>query len=435
MTFTAIHNFAEMPVEGKKAYLSYLCTQEPEPDDQLKAQLKMLMRADEDDAVRAMAIQLAGASVDEKNLRDTLTNLMPQLPKGSMSRDILISLLITALSDEIGEVKTWGIGLLQAHENINPENNLELFDFISKNLDNETASLHLRWHCILGLAHVGTRQAIDKLLVFGKKLFLKLPLSSEGDVETSDKFLAEKTAYSLGLAVEKICAYGKTREALHLLERTAGRLTSDNSSAKTANWAISRIKNYRCEILASSCVMPTVESIRRFFSFRFSVKLAGVCAAACLVLVIVKYNTGINVNISMSGIRDKTSMRGNSTPAGEFEVNQGGVLKSGDSFRITFNADKDAYVRVLLYDSSKEITELFSDKVSAGKNIVISTAKDGAKLQLDNVVGTETIYVLASKIPIEDFDKKLDELKKSGIDKINHIFLNTSIQIFRFGHE
>ncbi|NJL59737.1 MAG: DUF4384 domain-containing protein [Desulfobacteraceae bacterium] len=92
------------------------------------------------------------------------------------------------------------------------------------------------------------------------------------------------------------------------------------------------------------------------------------------------------------------------TTASEFEVKEGSVLKSGDHFNIRLISNKDAYLYVLLYDSSGEITALFSDnKVSAGKTIVIANSEDGSELMLDDTVGDETLYFLTSDLPIEDF--------------------------------
>jgi hypothetical protein len=452
---SVINHFDNMPLAVKKAYLTYLCADGYDPDDyRIRTGLKTLLNDKEDDDVRAIAIQLLGDSVDEKDVRESLKTLIPELPKNSTSYDFLKSLLITALSDEIEEVRTWGIGLIREHEKINPENNTELSDFLSRNLDNEAAALHLRWHCALGLAQMGTRQAIDKLLVFGKKLFLKIPVSSEGDSETPDKFLAEKTAYSLGLAAEKICMYGKKEEAILLLERIANRLESDGNDARTVNWASARITECLCTpVISAPTIVPIIESIRRFFirSFSFrcyrffndrAINLIGAGASVCFVLIAAIYynssDTSINVNISIRSIREKASpnMRGSSrTVSGDFEISNGGVLKSGDYINVSFKPDKDAYICILLYDTSKEITELFSDKVYSEKTILISTTKQGARLQLDDVPGMETIYVLASKTPIENFDQKLNELRKTGVSEIDRVFPNTSIQTFRFRHE
>jgi len=449
-----INHFENMPTQVKKAYLTYLCTNGYDSDDQrIRTGLTSLLTDKEDDAVRAIAIQLLGASVDESDIRESLKALMPTLPKNSTCYDVMKSLLITALSDEIEDVRAWGIEIIREYEKINPENNTELFDFLARNLDNENAALHLRWHCTLGLAQLGTRQAADKLLVFGKKLLLTIP---DSDEHTPDKFLAEKTAYSLGLAAEKICAYGKKQEAILLLERIANRLASEGNDARTVSWAIGRINETRCApVISAPSVVPFFESIRRFFSQTFSFKFAGAIAAACLVLIVARFpdrfdeivvkiisfhpeSDKIVVNVSMRGIRDNatSTMRGSSSlRTGEFDVADGGILKSGDYFNISFKPDKNAYIRVLLYDSSKEITELFSDKAYSDKNILISTTKQGEKLQLDDVPGTEIVYILASKNPIENFDKKLEELRKIGMDKIQQVFPNTSIQTFRFRHE
>ncbi len=432
---TIIQNIGNMSLDIKKAYLTYLYTNESEQSEQVKAWLKTLLKPDEDDAVRAMAIQIMGASVDEQEIRESLTEILPQLPKESASYCFIKSLMITALSDDIDEVRAWGKRMIREYEQINTDNNNEISDFLYRNLDNENAPVHLRWHCALGLAYIGTKQAVDKLMFFCKKLLLKMPIDSNSEYSDSEniyRILAEKAAYSIGTAAEKICAYGKSADALGVLQRISERIGENGSVI----WALDRFKNIRSAIPEQDMTYRYFfQSFSQFLTHVFTFRFAGAVAAACLVIVVILYKPE-TANISIIGIRGNAlpDSRGK-TSASEFEIKEGGSLKSGDHFNIRVVNHKDAYLYVLLHDSAGEITKLFSDKVYAGKPIVISKSEDGSKLILDDTVGDETLYFLTSDIPIEDFDKKLDVLRKTDTDQIQQIFPKTLIRTFRIRHE
>lgn len=430
-----IQDIGNMPSDIKKAYLTYLYTNESEQSEQVKARLKTLLKPDEDDAVRAMAIQIMGASVDEQEIRESLTEILPELSKESASYCFIKSLMITALSDDMDEVRAWGKRMIREYEQINTDNNNEISDFLYRTLDNENAPVHLRWHCALGLAYIGTKQAVDKLMFFCKKLLFKMPIgpnSESADSENIDKILAEKAAYSIGTAAEKICAYGKSADALGVLQRISERIGENGS----VTWASDRFKHIRSAISEQHTTdRHFFQSFSQFLIHIFTFRFAGAIAAACLVIIVILYKPE-TADIRIVGIRGNAlpDTRGK-TSASEFEIKEGGSLKSGDSFNIRFVNHKDAYLYVLLYDSAGEITELFSDKVSSGKAIVIANSKDGSKLILDDTVGDEILYFLTSEAPIEDFDKKLDILRKTDMDQIQQIFPKTSIRTFRFGHE
>lgn len=124
----------------------------------------------------------------------------------------------------------------------------------------------------------------------------------------------------------------------------------------------------------------------------------------------------------------------------DVEVQDGGVLHSGDMFRIKFELEQEAYVYLLSLDSLENLTRLFPEKdtdvpvkVKAHEAYIVPEG-DGW-FRLDNSTGRETIYLLASATSVEDIDQRIDQLKKSGIDKITEIFPGVKIQSFRFRHE
>ena len=99
-------------------------------------------------------------------------------------------------------------------------------------------------------------------------------------------------------------------------------------------------------------------------------------------------------------------------PENFFEVTDTTILKSGDFFKINFKLESRANFYVLfkfangeyyLYHSASNLTE----KSTSG---AITTSLDW--LELDNNIGTETIYLIASKEPLTELEQLL--LKYQG---------------------
>jgi len=124
----------------------------------------------------------------------------------------------------------------------------------------------------------------------------------------------------------------------------------------------------------------------------------------------------------------------------EVEVSDGGVLHSGDMFKIRFELKKGAYVYVLALDSLGNLTRLFPEKVAgapvrvSAKKAYIFPEKD-RWLLLDNNPGLEKFYLIASPEPISDIEKKISQLKNLGTDEISKMFPGVKIQALRFKHE
>ena len=175
-------------------------------------------------------------------------------------------------------------------------------------------------------------------------------------------------------------------------------------------------------------------------------KIITAMATACLILATLtlyrSYQTPfkwpVSVTITLIGnpiALSSTRTKGVTTSIpGEFEVKVGGVLKTGDFFKIKVETDKDAYVYVVFYDSSEQISApLIDDQLTAGRLHLISDGNYG--FELDENTGVEIIYALASKEVIEDFDKRVEELKERGIGEISRVFPEASVQSFSFRHE
>jgi S1-C subfamily serine protease len=104
-------------------------------------------------------------------------------------------------------------------------------------------------------------------------------------------------------------------------------------------------------------------------------------------------------------------------------IEQGGVLRSGDKFQVSFKASKDSYVYIFLQDSKGEISQLLPHpKVEQSNRVIkddeyVIPAKD-KWFWLDENVGKETIYILAMENPLDAAESVMSTLKSSGIDKL-----------------
>jgi len=132
--------------------------------------------------------------------------------------------------------------------------------------------------------------------------------------------------------------------------------------------------------------------------------------------------------------------RGTTPVYKETELQEGNTLRSGDSFRIKFELRKGAYVCLLVLNSQGDLTKLFPGKATssvfrAEPGVTYFVPQDDEWFQLDDNKGVERIYLLVSSAPIGDIDQKIDQLKKSGIDKIVSLFPGVKIQSFSFKHE
>jgi S1-C subfamily serine protease len=109
--------------------------------------------------------------------------------------------------------------------------------------------------------------------------------------------------------------------------------------------------------------------------------------------------------------------------SGKILIDQSGVLRSGDKFQVSFKASQNSYVYVILHDSKGEISQLFPNpKVELSTkvikdNVYVIPAKN-KWFWLDENVGKETIYLLATKNPLVDTQTVMNTLKTEGIGKL-----------------
>ena len=183
-------------------------------------------------------------------------------------------------------------------------------------------------------------------------------------------------------------------------------------------------------------------AISDFFGKGFSLK--PVAAFATIVLLIfggiyvlrdkagLPPDTPYAIQIMLQG-KTQSGFRGGQPEYKEFQVEPGGAMKSDDYFRFQTKIDKDAYVYVVFQDSSGSIESLEKDFIAGGKDFFLP---DGNKwYHLDKNTGMEKLYLLASKNKIDDFAKRINDLKSGGIENIKKAFPKATVQSFSFEHQ
>ncbi|OQX02286.1 MAG: hypothetical protein BWK80_58195, partial [Desulfobacteraceae bacterium IS3] len=159
-------------------------------------------------------------------------------PKNSLSYNAVRELMITALFVGSEEVKSWGAAQLKEKENIDPHNQTKLVNYLKNILNDFNVPLRLRWHVALALANHGTPDAIDALISFAQYLTERLPKKQTDDYYDSENlFLAEKIAYCIGFAADKMQLSQLSKAAEFL-----GKIINIIEESSQIQWATERIK-------------------------------------------------------------------------------------------------------------------------------------------------------------------------------------------------
>lgn len=171
-------------------------------------------------------------------------------------------------------------------------------------------------------------------------------------------------------------------------------------------------------------------------------RYASALAVACLCIVTVFHlstgdkNQPIPLTATMADfyvLGGKTIItRGGDEKIEKIKIKQGDVLNSGDPFYIEFRLDQDAYTYVISIDSKGQVAELYSGKVKADHTVQIP--EQGGPFRLDSNTGTEFIYLLIAREPIENFSDILTTLTGKSEDSIKQILPNVTIYSSHFLH-
>lgn len=465
MRLPSISEFNAMPNESKSTFLHYLRETEDYLNDAARDWLKEMMVFEADDILRAMMAEMAGAHVDEKEIRSLLEKLMGEIPNSSLTYQMILALLITAVSDEMAAVREWGGRLLQEEESVNPADPGAFADYLWKILDNPKLSPYPRWHAALVLSDLKTEKGAERLIDFLRK-------ASENPVyETSgsqikemkwegERLVAEKVIYAIALSAQRIATAGMIEEAIERIEKIASKIyPEEGASHPTISWSYRQLaarkkqneKEDVPETIAekrerkASLTDRLLEILWEFFSVKNFQRFGTVAAGACLVLVIALYgllkgpdqivNRPVFLQFNLLGNTDRSPIpsRGENGSTEVFEVRPGGSLKSGEYYKIRFKLDRDAFIYIISHDSSGQITGINAGKRKGGMVHTVPESRYG--FQLDDKIGEETLYLLAAASPIEDFENRYKRLEESGIRKMEEIFPNATITALSFMHE
>jgi hypothetical protein len=137
------------------------------------------------------------------------------------------------------------------------------------------------------------------------------------------------------------------------------------------------------------------------------------------------------IQIMMEG-RTQTGFRGGQPEYKEFQVEQGGNMVSGEYFRFDVTIDSDAFVYVVFQDSSGAIQAMEAGFVAGGTELTIPDGDNW--FHLDDNIGTEKLFLVASKDRISGFTGKVEKLKQGGIDTIDKVFPDATVKTFSFDH-
>ena len=91
----------------------------------------------------------------------------------------------------------------------------------------------------------------------------------------------------------------------------------------------------------------------------------------------------------------------------EVTIEEGSILRSKDKFKVQFETKKDAYVYIIIHDSLNKANLLFPDpRITLSNNVKANSSHTVPTSEhwfwLDENVGIETVYVLASETPLDN---------------------------------
>ena len=119
------------------------------------------------------------------------------------------------------------------------------------------------------------------------------------------------------------------------------------------------------------------------------------------------------LEISIKIIGQRTDADGS---VSKITIKEGGILQSKDKFKVQFETNKDASVYIIIHDSLNKANLLFpgreielSNNIKKNSSYVVPASNRW--FWLDENVGIETVFVLASESPLDDIKALLHEME------------------------
>jgi hypothetical protein len=188
----------------------------------------------------------------------------------------------------------------------------------------------------------------------------------------------------------------------------------------------------------ASPLSKIIDSISEFFSGGFGLKPVATFATIAMIMFMGiyvlrdgPYNSPYGVEILLHG-RTQIGFRGEPEYK-NFLVESGGKMNSGDYFRFQVKIDDDAFVYVVFNDSLGNIQSLEKGYIATGNDVFLPD--DEQWFHLDKNTGTEKLYLVVSSNRIKDFSGRVEKLKSDGIDSIEKVFPDATINSFSFEHQ
>jgi hypothetical protein len=187
------------------------------------------------------------------------------------------------------------------------------------------------------------------------------------------------------------------------------------------------------------------EQTKEFFSFRWIMQpipipiKSGVAALLVILFISTAYfyyqqEGAMILNMEVIKHAKITSERG--IPKEEIKekiIKEGDLLNSGDYYQIKFGLNQDAYVYILLHDSTGKLYPApeveFPLQYKEDLEMLILPDKERGYI-LDKNIGTETVFVLASKKPISNVEQTIISLQNLSKEKVLEI-LKTKVNVVK----
>jgi len=241
VTINIFDSYSAMTAEQKEAVLSRILIDELYQEDEFKVRLEELLTTEQDDALLSRIIEMLGGCLADAEFRNKLTVITGKYQKNSLSYNAVRELMITAFFVNSEEVKSWGAAQLKEKENMDPNNETKLVNYLKNILNDFNLPMRLRWQAALAMANHGTPDAIDALIAFAQYLRERLPKKQTDDYHDSEnQFLAEKIAYCIGFAADKMQLTQLNKAAEIFME-----LHNMIDESSQIQWAIERIGIFR----------------------------------------------------------------------------------------------------------------------------------------------------------------------------------------------
>ncbi|MBS1257475.1 MAG: hypothetical protein MAG551_00519 [Candidatus Scalindua arabica] len=124
-------------------------------------------------------------------------------------------------------------------------------------------------------------------------------------------------------------------------------------------------------------------------------------------------NTETSLELSMNIIGQRKDTDGSIS---RVTIEEGSILQSGDKFKVQFKTSKDAYVYIIIHDSLNKANLLFPDPGIKLSNNVKANSSHTVPAQdrwfwLDENIGVETVFVLASESLLDNINALLIEME------------------------